>query len=145
MWEQAGDNLLEVREFSEALLDPRLFEVPADFHRVVRPCLESHSPGSTSSSTIGRKLRIGSTICRDSACTQRLDLGICVPLETRKLCRVVLILLVWNEKRTVSEALEQAAQKLEAKVKRADEYIETNMFQRPGGTKRRCCAGSPRN
>jgi hypothetical protein len=35
--EQTGDNLLEVTEFSEAPLDPRLFEVPADFHRVVRP------------------------------------------------------------------------------------------------------------
>ena len=37
VWEQTGDNLLEVAEFSEAPLDPRLFEVPADFHRVVRP------------------------------------------------------------------------------------------------------------
>ena len=37
VWEQTGDNLLEVAELSEAPLDPRLFEVPADFHRVVRP------------------------------------------------------------------------------------------------------------
>jgi len=37
VWEQSGDNLLEVTEFSEAALDPRLFEVTADFHRVVRP------------------------------------------------------------------------------------------------------------
>jgi hypothetical protein len=37
VWEQTGDNLLEVTEFSETPLDPRLFEVPAGFHRVVRP------------------------------------------------------------------------------------------------------------
>jgi hypothetical protein len=36
VWEQTGDNLMEVTEFSEAPLDARLFEVPADFHRVVR-------------------------------------------------------------------------------------------------------------
>jgi hypothetical protein len=37
VWEQTGDNLLEVTEFSETPLDPRLFEAPAGFHRVVRP------------------------------------------------------------------------------------------------------------
>ena len=37
VWEQSGDNLLEVTEFSEAALDPRLFKVPADFHRLVHP------------------------------------------------------------------------------------------------------------
>jgi hypothetical protein len=37
VWEQTGDNLLEVTELSETPLDPRLFEVPAGFHRVVRP------------------------------------------------------------------------------------------------------------
>lgn len=37
VWEQTGDNLLEVTEFSEAALDPRLFKVPADFHRLVHP------------------------------------------------------------------------------------------------------------
>ena len=37
VWEQTGDNLLEVTEFSESPLDPKLFEVPAGFQRVVRP------------------------------------------------------------------------------------------------------------
>ena len=34
------------------------------------------------------------------------------------------------EKRTVSEALEQAAREVEAEVKRAVEYIETNIVPR---------------
>ena len=35
--ERIADNLLEVQEYSEALLDPALFDVPADFRRVIRP------------------------------------------------------------------------------------------------------------
>jgi hypothetical protein len=42
--------------------------------------------------------------------------------------------------------LEQAAREVEAEVKRAVEYIETNIVPKaPGGTERRCCAGSLRN
>jgi hypothetical protein len=41
------------------------------------------------------------------------------------------------EKRTVSEALEQAARELEAEVKRAVEYIETNIVPKARGTGQR--------
>jgi hypothetical protein len=37
VWEKNGDDLREVTEFSEAPLDPALFETPADFRRVIHP------------------------------------------------------------------------------------------------------------
>lgn len=36
VWEKTGDNVLEVTEFSEAPLNPSLFEIPEGFRRVVR-------------------------------------------------------------------------------------------------------------
>ncbi len=37
VWQKTGQQVLEVTEFSEAPLDPKLFESPEDFRRVIRP------------------------------------------------------------------------------------------------------------
>ncbi|MGH9665738.1 MAG: hypothetical protein ACRD9L_15035, partial [Bryobacteraceae bacterium] len=44
--ERRGDSILEVTKFSEAPLDPKLFEPPAGFRRVIRPMPGEQLPWS---------------------------------------------------------------------------------------------------
>ena len=50
-----------------------------------------------------------------------------------------------TEKRTVSEAFEQAAHEVEAEVKRALEYIEINIVPRAKRDGEKVLRGFPRN
>ena len=46
VWQKTGDSLMEVTEFSEAELDPKLFEPPVGFRRVIRPMPGDQLPWS---------------------------------------------------------------------------------------------------